>query len=267
MPSNGRAQHRHLLSMRGFAASATQRPSQPQSILERVLPRSLVPYAQLTRLDKPIGTWLLAPLAAGTLSTTQAAVFLGAQLVAGLGILVQLNEYSIVLGASSLALVFTYPLMKRITFWPQAFLGLTFNWGALLGWAAVQGSCDWLVVLPLYAGGVCWTLVYDTIYAYQDKDDDNMVGIKSTALRFADSPRLWLSGFAAAQVALLALTGWSMDMALPFYTGLGGVAGHLMWQISTVELESRQDCLSKFKSNRDLGAVMFTGILLDKLIA
>ena len=163
----------------------------------------------------------------------------------GLGVLVQLNQYSIALGASSLALVFTYPLMKRVTFWvsccktgmmvlattfplccsppsdsesvaltlqPQAYLGLTFNWGALLGYAAVHGACDWPVVLPLYAGGVCWTLVYDTIYAHQDKLDDVRAGVKSTALLFGQDTRPWLSVFAAAATGLWATSGAGLRM-------------------------------------------------------
>lgn len=108
------------------------------------------------------------PLAAGLLTQRQALGFLGAELTAGLAVLLTLNDFAIVLGAASMPLVIAYPLMKRFTHWPQLILGLTFNWGALLGWAAVHGSCDWSVVLPLYSSGVCWTIVYDTIYAHQD---------------------------------------------------------------------------------------------------
>ncbi|XP_027350137.1 4-hydroxybenzoate polyprenyltransferase, mitochondrial isoform X2 [Abrus precatorius] len=122
-------------------------------------------------LDRDIDTMVertkLRPVASGLLTPFQGLCFLGFQLLLGLGILLQLNNYSRVLGASSLLLVFSYPLMKRFTFWPQAYLGLTFNWGALLGWAAVKGSLDPSIVLPLYASGVFWTLVYDTIYAHQ----------------------------------------------------------------------------------------------------
>ena len=135
-------------------------------------------------LDGKVERTKTRPLPSGAVSPLQAVGWLGAQLGLGLGVLLQLNEYSQALGASSLALVVTYPLMKRVTGWTQAFLGLTFNWGALLGWAAVRGACDWTVVLPLYFGGVAWTLVYDTIYAHQDKKDDVLAGIKSTALTF-----------------------------------------------------------------------------------
>jgi 4-hydroxybenzoate polyprenyltransferase len=127
--------------------------------------------------DKQVERTNQRPLAAGTINYPQAWKFLALQLSAGLGVLCQLNMYSIILGASSLGLVIIYPLMKRVTYWPQAVLGLTFNYGALLGWSAVHGSCAWPVVLPLYAGGVCWTLVYDTLYAHQ-------VCLMSLALHF-----------------------------------------------------------------------------------
>lgn len=134
-------------------------------------------------LDRRVSRTRTRPLASGAVSPLQATAFLGAQLLSGLVILLQLNPFSQALGASSLLLVCTYPFMKRVTWWPQAFLGLTINWGALLGWAAVDGSLHLPATLPLYVSGACWTLAYDTIYAHQDKRDDEEVGIKSTARR------------------------------------------------------------------------------------
>ncbi|KAK9156957.1 hypothetical protein Scep_003531 [Stephania cephalantha] len=266
------------------------------------VPDSVRPYAKLARLDKPIGTWLLAwpcmwsialaaspgslpdlkmmllfgcgslllrgagctvndlfdrdidikvertklrPVASGLLTPFQGLTFLGFQLLLGLGILLQLNNYSVVLGASSLLLVFSYPLMKRLTFWPQAYLGLTFNWGALLGWAAVKGSLDPAIVFPLYISGVAWTLVYDTIYAHQDKEDDLKVGVKSTALRFGDLTKNWISGFGVACISSLALSGYNSDMGWPFYAFLMAGAGQLAWQIQAVDLSNRADCNQK----------------------
>lgn len=293
------------------------------SLIHR-LPPALVPYAQLSRLDKPIGTWLLAwpcfwsimlaassplsldtlhmlslfgggalilrgagctindlwdkdldrqvertklrPLASGVLTTGQGIAWLGIQLTAGLGILLQLNQFSQVLGASSLALVVTYPLMKRITGWPQAFLGLTFNWGALLGWAAVNNGLDPEVVLPLYAGGVAWTLVYDTIYAHQDKADDAMVGVKSTALTFGQYNRAYLSGFAAANVACMAFAGHAAGCGAIFDSFLSLAALQLAWQVLTVDFNNPQDCANKFKSNFWYGLILFSGIAFDKLL-
>ncbi|XP_057976553.1 4-hydroxybenzoate polyprenyltransferase, mitochondrial isoform X2 [Malania oleifera] len=267
------------------------------------LPELARPYARLARLDKPIGTWLLAwpcmwsitlaaspgnlpdikmltlfgcgalllrgagctindlldrdidtkvertklrPVASGLLTPFQGVCFLGFQLLLGLGILLQLNNYSRILGASSLLLVFSYPLMKRLTFWPQAYLGLTFNWGALLGWTAVKGSLDPAIVFPLYMSGVFWTLVYDTIYAHQDKEDDLKVGVKSTALRFGDSTKKWVTGFAVACISSLALCGFNADIEWPYYVFLAAASGHLAWQICTADLSCRADCNRKF---------------------
>ncbi|RXG62123.1 4-hydroxybenzoate polyprenyltransferase, mitochondrial [Armadillidium vulgare] len=137
-------------------------------------------------LDKKVERTSSRPLAVGAVNQLESLIFLSFQLGLGCLILLQLNWYSIMLGISSLGncnnLVVLYPLMKRFTYWPQLMLGFTFNWGALLGWSAVQGSCDWSVVLPLYIAGISWTLIYDTIYAHQDKKDDALIGIKSTAL-------------------------------------------------------------------------------------
>ncbi|XP_027350136.1 4-hydroxybenzoate polyprenyltransferase, mitochondrial isoform X1 [Abrus precatorius] len=220
-------------------------------------------------LDRDIDTMVertkLRPVASGLLTPFQGLCFLGFQLLLGLGILLQLNNYSRVLGASSLLLVFSYPLMKRFTFWPQAYLGLTFNWGALLGWAAVKGSLDPSIVLPLYASGVFWTLVYDTIYAHQDKEDDLKVGVKSTALRFGDSTKEWITGFGIACLGGLGVSGFNAEIGWPYYASLVAATGHLGWQIWTVDLSSRADCNRKFVSNKWFGAIIFGGILAGRL--
>jgi 4-hydroxybenzoate polyprenyltransferase len=129
----------------------------------------------------------------------------------------------------------------------------------------VRGEIDPYVVLPLYFSGVCWTLVYDTIYAHQDKDDDLRVGVKSTALRFGPETRPWLTGFSTAFISSLVLAGYNAHLGWPFYVGVAGAAGHLAWQVSTVDIHSRVDCNSKFVSNKWLGALVFTGIVFGKL--
>eukprot|EP00854_Cymbomonas_tetramitiformis_P007044 gene7044-8400_t len=189
-------------------------------------------------IDSKVARTRTRPIASGAISPFQALVFLGVQLSFGLGILLQLNWYSQVLGASSLILVATYPLMKRFIDMPQAYLGLTFNWGALLGWAAVHGACDWNVVLPLYAGCIAWTIVYDTIYAHQDKKDDVKVGVRSSALLFGSSTPAWLTGFTVATVAGLACAGSTAGLSWPYYTSLAGMGSHLLWQVHTVDLEN-----------------------------
>uniref|UniRef100_M4DRZ0 4-hydroxybenzoate polyprenyltransferase, mitochondrial n=1 Tax=Brassica campestris TaxID=3711 RepID=M4DRZ0_BRACM len=202
-------------------------------------------------IDTKVDRTRLRPIASGLLTPFEGLQFLVLQLLLGLGILLQLNNYSRVLGASSLFLVFSYPLMKRFTFWPQAFLGLTINWGALLGWAAVKGSVEPAVVLPLYLSGICWTLVYDTIYAHQDKDDDVKVGVKSTALRFGENTKLWLTGFGTASMGLLALSGLSADLGWQYYASLVAASGQLGWQIGTADLSSRPDCSRKYVNTFD----------------
>lgn len=212
-------------------------------------------------IDRRVARTRDRPLASGALDMRRATALLGAHLAVGLAVLTQFDSFTIALGASSLGLVATYPLMKRVTLWPQAVLGLTFNWGALLGWAAVHQSLDAAIVAPLYASGVCWTLVYDTIYAFQDVDDDRATGIKSTAIRFGERPRTWLAAMAAASVGFAALAGHAAELSPAFYVGLGGAAAHLAWQIGTVQLHSRADCLAKFRSNRWYGALVTAAIV------
>jgi 4-hydroxybenzoate polyprenyltransferase len=187
-----------------------------------------------------------------------------ALLLVGLAILLQLNWYAVGLGVASLLLVFTYPLMKRITYWPQFVLGLAFNWGALLGWAAVAGALDWAPAL-LYIGGIAWTLGYDTIYAHQDKEDDILVGVKSTALKLGAVTRPWLAGFYAAAVILFAAAGFADGLGWPFYAALALGAVQLAWQVADVDLDDAADCLVKFKSNRYFGWILVAGLFADLL--
>lgn len=215
--------------------------------------------------DKKVLRTATRPIASGEVTQFQALVFLGGQLSLALGVLLCLNYYSIALGAASLSLVVTYPLMKRITYWPQLVLGLTFNWGALLGWSAVTGSCDWSVCLPLYFSGVMWTLIYDTIYAHQDKEDDLKVGVKSTALRFGQHTKEWLSGFSVAMLSGLALAGANAYQTLPYYCTLSAVAVHLAHQIYNVDTNRPEDCWKKFASNRNLGLLLLLGIVTGNL--
>lgn len=186
-------------------------------------------------IDKKVERTRNRPLASGEVTPFDAIVFLSAQLSLGLLVLLQLNLECIMLGACSLGLVVTYPLMKRITYWPQLVLGMAFNWGALLGWCATQGSVDWSACLPLYLSGICWTIIYDTIYAHQDKKDDVQIGVKSTALRFGDNTKIWLSGFTAAMLSGLTASGMACDQTLPYYASVGIVGGHLIQQVIILE--------------------------------
>ncbi|KAJ3575151.1 hypothetical protein NP233_g1287 [Leucocoprinus birnbaumii] len=200
-------------------------------------------------LDKSVDRTKDRPLARGDITQKQALVFLGAQLTAGLGVLLQLNWYSIFLGASSLSLVTIYPLMKRITDWPQAVLGLAFNWGALLGWSAVAGTVEWAVALPMYAGGVCWTLVYDSIYAHQDKKDDIQVGIRSTALLFGENSRAIMAGLSVSTISLVSLAGFLNGQNLPFYCGVGLAAVQLARVLRRTDFSSRSNTQMTYSKN------------------
>ncbi|KIH47080.1 4-hydroxybenzoate octaprenyltransferase domain protein [Ancylostoma duodenale] len=142
---------------------------------------------------------------------------------------------------------------------------LTFNWGALLGWSAIQGSLS-SVPIALYLAALQWTLLYDTIYAHQDKADDIMIGVKSTALRFGENTKLWLTGFGSAAVAGLGLAGHLADQTWPYYVALAATSAQLGWQIGTVNIDDSSDCWKKFRSNQWLGAILFAGIVAGTLL-
>jgi 4-hydroxybenzoate polyprenyltransferase len=216
-------------------------------------------------IDIKVARTATRPLASGALSLKQALVFLALQSAIGLAILLQLSPLAIELGVLSLALIAAYPFMKRITWWPQAFLGLTFNWGALMGYAAVTNHLAWPPVL-LYAAGFFWTLFYDTIYAHQDKEDDALIGVKSTARFLGEHTRPWLFGFAAIMVALLMIAVSAAHLAWPAKLGVMGVAAHLAWQAFTVNFDDPKDCDAKFYSNRIVGWILLAGLILGKLM-
>ncbi len=205
------------------------------------------------------------PIASGAISVPKALIFLAALFGVSLIILLQFNPFAVAVGVASLVLVVPYPLMKRITWWPQAWLGLTFNWGALLGWAAVRGDIA-VAALILYAAGFFWTLGYDTIYAHQDKEDDALVGVKSTARLFGDQSRPWIGGFFAICLLFLALAGWQVALSWPFYVGLILAAAHLLWQTRTVAFDDPKNCLARFKSNRDFGLIVLAAIIAGQII-
>ena len=216
--------------------------------------------------DARVARTAARPIPSGQVSVRQAIIFLALQLLLGLVVLLQFNTFAIGLGIGSLVLVALYPFMKRITYWPQLFLGLTFNWGALLGWAAVKGGLG-LSAAVLYAAGIFWTLGYDTIYAHQDKEDDILIGVKSTALKFGAATGPWLMGFYAISVCLLAMTGYLAGMPWPFYLALAIGASQLAWQIRTVDITDPKNCLAKFKSSRNFGLIILAGIVAGQVMS
>jgi 4-hydroxybenzoate polyprenyltransferase len=279
------------------------------------------PYLRLSRLDRPIGSWLLLlpcwwslalaagiahdlgrlpldialffvgafvmrgagctwnditdrdldamvertrsrPIPAGQVSVRQAFVFLVAQALIGLAVLLQFNRFAIVTGIASLAIVAVYPFMKRITWWPQIVLGLAFSWGALMGFAVTFGRID-RTALVLYAGSIAWVIGYDTIYAHQDAEDDALIGIKSTARLFGARTHQALMVFYGLAVVLIGVALELAGAGYPAWIGLAAFAVHLVWQIARLEIGDGALCLRIFKSNRDAGLLLFAGLLVD----
>jgi len=282
------------------------------------------PYLRLSRLDRPIGSWLLLmpcwwsaalaagmtgdigqlplilalffigafvmrgagctwnditdrdldarvertrsrPIPAGQVSVAQAAVFLVAQALIGLLVLLQFNRFAVMTGIASLVIVAVYPFMKRITWWPQIVLGLAFSWGALMGFAVMLGRID-ATALVLYAGSIAWVIGYDTIYAHQDAEDDALIGIKSTARLFGARTHRALVIFYGLAVVLIGVAVVLAGTRWPAWIGLAAFAAHLVWQIRRLEISDPALCLRIFKSNRDAGLLLFAGLLVDAVL-
>jgi 4-hydroxybenzoate polyprenyltransferase len=197
------------------------------------------------------------PIPSGQVSVLQAVIWMVLQALFASLILFSFHSTAISLGFISLVPVMVYPFAKRFTWWPQGFLGIAFNWGALLAFAAHSGSVHVSAIL-LYLSGIAWTLFYDTIYAHQDKEDDALIGIKSTARRFGDATNTWLWGFSLASAALMLTAFWFGTSGLSFIiSGIGVVCfwGHMVWQIRRVNLDDAQNLLRIFRSNRNAGLV------------
>ncbi|MFL6820354.1 MAG: 4-hydroxybenzoate octaprenyltransferase [Bradyrhizobium sp.] len=284
-------------------------------------PRWARPYLRLSRLDRPIGSWLLLmpcwwsaalaagvardtgqlpriialffvgafvmrgagctwnditdrdldarvertrsrPIPSGQVTVAQALAFLVVQALIGLLVLLQFNWFAVGTGIASLIIVAVYPFMKRVTWWPQVVLGLAFSWGALMGFAALLGHIE-ATALPLYAGSIAWVIGYDTIYAHQDAEDDALIGIKSTARLFGARTRVALVVFYGLAVALIGVALALAGAGLVAWIGLAAFAIHLAWQVWRLEIGDPALCLRIFKSNRDAGLLLFTGLLLD----
>ena len=210
--------------------------------------------------DAQVARTRTRPLPSGAVTPRQALLFMALQLAVGAAVLFSFNRFAIAVGLAVLVLIATYPFMKRITYWPQLFLGLNFNWGALLGWAAVRGE---LALAPalLYAGGIAWTLGYDTIYAHQDKEDDVRIGVKSSALALGASTRPFLFVFYGAAAALWTVAGASAGLAWPFYLGVALAAMQMAWQAARIDIDDPEDCLAKFRSNRLVGWALLLGAI------
>jgi 4-hydroxybenzoate polyprenyltransferase len=296
----------------------------------RLLPRGVWPYAQLARLERPIGWWLLLwpcwwsaalaavayaqpgepvstllpspwhillflagaiamrgagctyndivdadidarvertrsrPLPSRQVTRRQAWIFLIAQALVGLVVLLQFNRFTILLGIASLAVVALYPFVKRFSNWPQLVLGFAFSWGALMGWAAAFGELAAPAIL-LYAGSILWVIGYDTIYAHQDKEDDALAGVGSTARRFGDDTKSWLVGLYGGALLLFALAFAAAQAPMPALAGLVAAGAHMARQIVVLDLDDPDQCLRLFKSNGTVGWLIFLGLIAGGL--
>ena len=292
----------------------------------RIVPRTVWPFAQLARWDRPIGWWLLLwpcwwsaalaagsgakpgdglfevlpsawhlalfligavamrgagctyndlvdhdideqvertrsrPLPSGQVSRRQAWLFVGLQALVGLAVLLQFNWFAVAVGVASLMVVAVYPFMKRVTDWPQFVLGLAFSWGALMGWAAHFGSLE-LAPLLLYFGSILWVIGYDTIYAHQDKEDDALVGVRSTARLFGSGTKNWLIALYGAALLFFATAFALAEVPLPAMAGLLAAGSHMVRQIRALNIDDPDQCLRLFQSNTIVGWLIFLGLL------
>jgi len=216
-------------------------------------------------IDDKVARTRLRPIPSGQVKVAQALVFLVLQALVGLVVLIQFNAFTIWAGIASLALVAIYPFMKRITWWPQFFLGLAFSWGAIVGWTSQTGGLDW-PALVLYAGCVLWVIGYDTIYALQDVEDDALIGVKSTARLFGERTRGIVALFYAGAVVLWAAAAFAVGAGLVFVFGTGVVVAMLAWQLITLQPKLSNNALVRFKANHWLGLALTAAFVLDGLV-
>ncbi|WJH42266.1 4-hydroxybenzoate octaprenyltransferase [Aliirhizobium terrae] len=217
------------------------------------------------KIDMEVARTRSRPLPSGRVSRFEAKAFIALQALVGLLVLIQFNAFSIALGIVSLAVVAVYPFAKRFTDWPQFFLGLAFSWGALMGWAAIFGSLSWAAIW-LYIAAVAWTIGYDTIYAYQDIEDDELIGVRSTARLFGDNAKPWLVGLYGVTLLLLLFSFIAAGAGFFAYLGLVAAAVLLAWQILVLDIDNPEHCLRLFKSNNRVGAILFGGLMLSLIL-
>ena len=216
-------------------------------------------------LDDKVERTRSRPIPSGQVTVAQAVAFLVVQALIGLAVLLQFNPFAIMTGIASLVIVAIYPFMKRITYWPQVVLGLAFSWGALMGFAVILARID-AAALVLYAGSIAWVIGYDTIYAHQDREDDALIGIKSTALLFGERTKPALALFYGLAVALLAAAFALAGAGLVAFIGLALFAAHLARQIVRIDIRDPALCLTLFKSNRDAGLILFAALVVDAVM-
>lgn len=206
------------------------------------------------------------PIPSGQITPAAALIYVVVMALIGLAVLLTFNTATIVLAIASLAIVALYPFAKRFTSYPQLVLGLAFNWGALVGWTAVKGEIGWPAIL-LYIGCVFWTVGYDTIYAHQDKEDDALLGLGSTALTFGNNTVSYVGALYGAAVVLWLLAGLLAGTHLIYFLAVTLVFLQMAWQVATLDTRDPNNCLRRFRSNRDVGAAVFLGLVADMALS
>jgi 4-hydroxybenzoate polyprenyltransferase len=215
-------------------------------------------------IDRRVARTAARPLASGALRARHALIFLVALLLIGLSVLLQLDPLAQALGVGSLALVALYPLAKRVTWWPQLVMGFTFGFGAPMGYAAATGRIDWAWA-AIYAAAILWDLGFDTIYAHQDREDDALVGVKSTARLFGDRTRPFLAACYSGTILLLLLAGWLAGLSWWFAAALPVPAALLLWQVAVLDIDDPGLCLRLFRANREAGLAVAAALLIGWL--
>ena len=215
--------------------------------------------------DKKVFRTKNRPIASGQISVKVAIFYAAVLCLVALFVLLNFNQFTIILALGSMPLAFTYPLMKRFTYWPQLFLGITFNYGLILGWTAVSGELNILPVL-FYFGAIFWTLGYDTIYGYQDIKDDEIIGLKSTSIKFKNNPHKFLIICYSVFLFIILTIGLLMNLNKLFYLSFIIIVLHMIYfQIKKLEIENKLNCLKIFKSNNFLGLLVFLSLVAGKI--
>lgn len=217
------------------------------------------------KLDAQVERTRSRPLPAGRVSRKQAKIFIFAQVFVGALVILQFNWFTIFLSIASLAIVAVYPFAKRFTDWPQFFLGLAFSWGALVGWAAVFEEVSW-TSFSLYIAAICWTIGYDTIYAHQDKDDDALIGVRSTARLFGDKTKLWLVILYGMTLLFLTFSFLLANASMVVYLGVLIASILFIWQIKVLDIHDADQCLELFKFNSKIGLAIFLSLVAGLLL-
>jgi 4-hydroxybenzoate polyprenyltransferase len=212
-------------------------------------------------IDRKVGRTITRPLAKGTLSNKHALCFLVLHLILGFFILIQFNRLTIAIGVALLPLIIIYPLMKRWTYWAQLFLGITFNGGVLMAWTSLHNNLD-LDAFLLYGAAILWTLGYDTIYGYQDKDDDQALGLKSTAVLFQNHLKAFVLSCFCSMILLLSFVGLSKTLHWSYYMYLGIVLLTFVYQVFKVDIGDKKKCLYVFQQQYVIGILVFLGLLM-----